>query len=122
MFNFENYLLQELHSDKVVVLSEQMFVKNGEFDSNKIYVVVKYGVNDVNYYIDSMVNRNIINSNIFYLQRHNGFFPKQKTQYPYRRYELTDNRSKCCTCNSHIACKNKDWIQNNICHSPNHHG
>ena len=42
MFNFENYLLQELHSDKVVVLSEQMFVKNGEFDSNKIYVVVKY--------------------------------------------------------------------------------
>ena len=41
-FNFENYLLQELHSDKVVVLNEQIFAKGGEFEPNKIYVVIKY--------------------------------------------------------------------------------
>ena len=41
-FNFENYLLQELHSDKVVVLNEQIFAKGGEFEPNKIYIVIKY--------------------------------------------------------------------------------
>lgn len=48
-FNFENYLLQELNNDKIVVLSEQLFVKNGEFDSNKIYVVVKYLSSSIEY-------------------------------------------------------------------------
>lgn len=48
-FNFENYLMQELNSDKIVVLSEQMFVKNGELDPNKIYVVVKYLTSTIEY-------------------------------------------------------------------------
>ena len=41
-FNYENYLLQELHSDKVVVLNEQLFAKSGEFEPDKIYIVTKY--------------------------------------------------------------------------------
>ena len=41
-FNFENYLLQELHSDKVRVQSEQMFTENGTLEPDKIYVVTKY--------------------------------------------------------------------------------
>lgn len=41
-FNYENYLLQELNSDKIVVLSEQLFAKGGEFEPDKIYVVTKY--------------------------------------------------------------------------------
>ena len=49
MFNFENYLLQELNSDKIIVLNEQMFVKNGELDPNKIYVVIKYLTSSIEY-------------------------------------------------------------------------
>lgn len=48
-FNFENYLLQELNNDKIVVLKEQLFAKNGEFDPNKIYVVVKYLTSSIEY-------------------------------------------------------------------------
>lgn len=49
MFNFENYLLQELNNDKIIVLNEQMFVKNGELDPNKIYVVTKYLTSSIEY-------------------------------------------------------------------------
>lgn len=48
-FNFENYLLQELNSDKVIVMSEQLFAKNGEFDPDKIYVVTKYLTSSIEY-------------------------------------------------------------------------
>lgn len=48
-FNFENYLLQELHSDKIVVLNEQVFVKNGELEPDKIYVVIKYLTSSIEY-------------------------------------------------------------------------
>lgn len=48
-FNYENYLLQELNNDKIVVLNEQLFVKNGEFDPDKIYVVTKYLTSSIEY-------------------------------------------------------------------------
>lgn len=41
-FDLKNYLLQEIHSDKIVILDEQLFAKNGELESNKIYIVIKY--------------------------------------------------------------------------------
>lgn len=42
MFDFINYLRQELNSDDVVVLPEQMFAKYGDLEPQTIYVVVKY--------------------------------------------------------------------------------
>lgn len=52
-FNFENYLLQELHSDKIIVSSEQLYVKDGEYDPNKIYVVTKYLTSDIEYGVET---------------------------------------------------------------------
>lgn len=52
-FNFENYLLQELHSDKVIVMPEQLFAKNGEYDPNKIYVITKYLTSSIEYGVET---------------------------------------------------------------------
>lgn len=52
-FNFENYLLQELHSDKVIVMPEQLFAKNGEYDPDKIYVVTKYLTSSIEYGVET---------------------------------------------------------------------
>jgi len=52
-FNFENYLRQELHSDKIVVLSEQLFAKNGELDPDKIYVITKYGISSIEFGVET---------------------------------------------------------------------
>lgn len=52
-FNFENYLLQELHSDKVIVMPEQLFAKNGEYDPDKIYVITKYLTSSIEYGVET---------------------------------------------------------------------
>lgn len=49
MFDFENYLRQELKSDKIIVLEEQMFAKHEEFEPEKIYVVTKYLTSSIEY-------------------------------------------------------------------------
>ena len=48
-FNYENFLLQHLNSDKVVVLQEQLFAKNGELDPDKIYIITKMLTSTITY-------------------------------------------------------------------------
>ena len=48
-FNYENFLLDNLGSDKVVVLQEQMFAKHGELDPDKIYIITKMLTSTITY-------------------------------------------------------------------------
>ena len=90
-FDYENYLLQELHSDKVVVLSEQLFAKNGEYEPNKIYVITKYLASSIEFGAETQPVQILILSEQNGLQEAKDIFDTFTQTHNWRAGTFVDN-------------------------------